>query len=155
MGGQNRLGLKAWRFCRGICVNLQNLSADLLHQVGQQDFEADADEDEAAEDFDFVFEEMACAFADFPACHADDKGDGADEGDGLVDKGRDQRQGDADDEGVDTGGDAEGQQDAEPGGVVWFLAGFFHLEGLINHLAADEGQQDEGQPVVIRGDIAD
>lgn len=155
MGGQNRLCLKAWRFCRGICVDLQNLSADLLQQVGDQDFEADADEDESADDFDFVFEEMACAFADFPSGQTDDKGDDADEGDGLVDKRRDQRQGDADDEGVDAGGDAEGQQDAEPGRIVGFLAGFSHLEGFINHLAADKGQQDKGQPVVIRGDIAD
>ena len=78
----------------------------LKKQVLEEDFNADADEDEAACDFDFDFEEMTGLFADDPASPGDREGDQADQDDCYKDMFRDKREGKADSQGIDTGGDA-------------------------------------------------
>lgn len=57
---------------------------------------------------------------------------------------------DADGQRIDAGGDGEDQHFLEMNGGT---AGFgFGVEGLFDHVAADEGQENEGDPVVVGGD---
>lgn len=114
----------------------------------EEDFEADSDEDEASCDFDFDFKEVTGPFADDPAGPGDREGNQADEDDGHKNMFGDKREGKADGQGIDAGGDAQDQQDEHLGGIWRFFFGLFNLKGLEDHLAADEGQQAEGDPVI-------
>jgi len=116
--------------------------------VFEEDFQADADENQTAGQLDLRFEEASDAFADFPAEQGDDEGNQTDEQNGGKDVLGNQRERQSYSKGVDACGDAQGQQDDKVGRVGRGLFNFADFEGFKRHFAADKGQQAEGQPVV-------
>ena len=82
--------------------------------------------------------------------HGDQQGNNADEGHGGQDAHGQKSEGQAHGQSVDAGGQGQRQHGAEAEGGVGLL---FVAEGFPYHIAADQSQQDEGDPVVEVRDI--
>lgn len=115
-----------------------------------QNFQPDADQDESADDLDFLLEEMSRDISDSNSCQTEGKCYRADDGDGGNDGGSEHGKGDAHGQGVDAGGEGKKKQDIESE-RIGFGFRLFQAGGFINHLASDNGQQGEGDPVVESG----
>jgi len=123
-------------------------------KVLDQDFYADGDKNQAAENFDFVFKEMTESFSDDIADVGQGEGDYADQADGKHDGMGDQRKGKSYRQRVDACGDAENQQGDQAGWIRGFLFNLFNLEGFIDHFSPDNDQQNKGQPMIVDTDKA-
>lgn len=118
-------------------------------QVLQQDAHAQADQRDPAQQFGSLAEAGAHRLADQHADGGQDEGGAADGGGDQPDVGADEGQAHAHGRGVDAGADSGGDQGPGSGttraGVFVRVAG---LGGFPDHLAADDGEQAEGDPVV-------
>ena len=95
--------------------------------------------------------------ADQDAADADDEGDDADDQGCLDDVDRKEGEGDADRQRVDAGGNGEDEEFlyVQVFQLLLLLPLFARalMQAFPDHLAADEGQQDKGDPVVDGGDV--
>lgn len=119
-----------------------------------EDFDPDADEHESAQEPCAALELVAELLAQANAERGEREGDDADPARTDPDVGAQDRKADAHGQGVNAGGDGEHQELARRGGVcdLFLLAG---ADALVDHLAADEGQQAKGDPVVHALDVPD
>ena len=115
-----------------------------------QDFDADADEDNAAQKLDLQPFDLPEAAAAEHAEEGEGKGGEGNDGGGHPDAGLEKCHADADGEGVDARGDSQGEQHAGGKGDDGL---FFFLERFVNHFSAEVSQEDEGYPVVKLGDV--
>ena len=115
-----------------------------------QDLRPDQDEDDAPEDPCVFFQHFAQTAAQIDRQETEDEGRNADGEDAGEDVDLQKGKGDADGKGIDAGGDSQ-QQDMPQGQiVVLFLCIFFAC--ITDHVDADDPQQQEGDPVIDRGD---
>ena len=121
----------------------------LEKQVLDEDLGSHEDQDQAAGELGFGF------VADAEKVSGEDSGDGeqegghADKGDGGADLYLQEGEGYADGQSIDAGGNGQNDHGAEIDGRVQIF--FVVVEGFLNHIDADDGQQDKGNPVVKRG----
>ena len=116
----------------------------------QEDPQAHEDEDDAACQLGFGFEFGAEEVADVDAYGGEGEGDDPDEGNGGDDVHLQEGEGDADGQRVDTGGDGHGEHGLGAEGAVARLG---LPEGFLNHVGADQPQQDESDPMVNGLDV--
>lgn len=104
-----------------------------------------------------LLEARAEAVAHDDADEREDKGRAADDERGSHDVDLQKREADADGQRIDAGGDGEHEQLAQVellrGGFVICLLAPSH-GSIPEHLAADEGKQSEGDPMVNRRDVS-
>ena len=135
-------------------------------EVFGKDERANADEDEAAEDFGAFADGAAQEAAQAQADGGHDGGGQADGKGGEQDVDFEEGQADADDHGVDAGGEGDGDKHQRRGRAAAGLAAFglrlcrllpdglLRLQRAVNHAQAEQEQQGEGDPVVPIGDVA-
>ena len=118
----------------------------------QQNFQAHEDQDGTAHHLRLVLILQAKDVAHLQAHGGEDEGDAADEQHRRHDiHPRQQGEGDTHRQCIDAGGHRQQQHDpGSKGGVRRLLV---LGEGFLQHIAANDGQQDEGHPVIYRGDI--
>ena len=116
----------------------------------EQNFGSQQDEDDAAREFGLAFILGAEDVSKLDPRGGKQKGDHADETYGRDDTLDEEGERDADGQRVDAGGDGERQHHpkAHGGALRLFLPG----QRLADHVAADEQQQSERNPVIHRGD---
>ena len=136
--------------CPGWCVMyfvLREEGEETVEQaeVLKEDLEAHEDEHDAAGHFGFRLILGAENIADLDADGGEYEGGDADEQHGRYDVDLQEGEGDADREGIDAGGYGEGEHRFEGEGAVEFVC---TLTGFLDHVGTDEGEQDEGDPVV-------
>ena len=116
----------------------------------KQDFDADQDEDNAAEYLRFALEQRAEAFAEEGGNQREQQGGQSDDAARREDLHLKQRKADADSKSVDAGRNGLGDNGAERKVDVTFF--LLRMNRFPNHLAADESKQQKGNPVVKRRD---
>ena len=117
----------------------------------QKDLYAQKDQDDAAGQLCLALVPGAEDAADLHAQGGEQEGDDADEADGWQDADLQKGEGHAHGQGVDAGGDGHDQHGLEAQGGVYVLRVL--VQGLPDHVGADEHQQYHGDPVVHRGDV--
>jgi len=128
----------------------QTLKVDYA-QVLQQDFYPQQHQNYSSQQLCLVLQLRAEPVAYGHSGKGDDKGGNADDGGGADDFHPEKGKGYAHRQRVDAGGDGKNEK------LLYIKAGGFLLtapDGLDDHLAADEAQQTEGNPVVDAGYIA-
>ena len=120
--------------------------------VLEQNFKADQHQDDAAEHLGLALEQGAKTFAEIGADQRTDQGGDGDDDAGREDLHLQKGEADADSEGIDAGRHRLGQDGREGEDSLAGILVLVGMDCLPHHLAADEGQQDKGNPVVDRGD---
>lgn len=117
-----------------------------------QDFASYGDQDQAARQFYFVFENVAEIFADVRPGKGKDKCDDADDEHRLDNGDIQEGKGDADRQRINACGNGEGEQDIQVKGVCRLLDLPLQSAGPVDHFAADKTEYPESQPVVEGAD---
>lgn len=118
----------------------------------QEDFAPDGDKNQSARDLCFFFRKTSGGAADADARCGEKKGRAADQHGRPEDFGIQEGECDPHGKGVDAGCDGQHQHDGECEGMVG--GGFrFFVPCLLNHVASDESQKAECNPVIHCLDI--
>ena len=113
----------------------------------EEDAQSHEDQDDTADQLGLGLEFRAEEVADIDTDGREGEGDHADEGDGGGDGDLQEGKGHAHGQGVDAGGHRHGEHGLGAEGAIALL-GF--AEGFLDHIRADEPQQNEGDPMIHR-----
>lgn len=116
----------------------------------QQDLAAHEDQHHAAQQLGLALVLGAEHIAHLQADGREDKGDHANEQHRPEDIHPQEGKGDAHGQGIDAGGNGQGDHGFEGEGIVQLF--LFLAQGLADHVAADEAQQHKGDPMVDADD---
>ncbi len=119
----------------------------LEKQMLNQNLRADSDEDDSSCDFCFGFIAGAEDIAHFYPQDRQAEGDNADKGNGRNDMYAEESEGNAHGQGIDAGGYRQHDHIPEGNGIVTVI--FLGIQGFLDHIAADDDQKDERDPVVV------
>lgn len=128
--------------CFLFCLNTQGMIEQYFHPHNHQD--------QPACKLGFGLIPGAEDIADLDADDGEDKGGGADEGDGRNDAYLQEGEGDADGQRIDAGGDGKQNHIARRHGAVH--AFLLLIQGLPDHVESDDAQKDKCDPVVDGSD---